>query len=172
MNDLASLTAQPMPLRVGGKEYKVYPLTFSDLGALQAWVDAQFPSPFELANKAIAAGNYNVEQQKFLLKSALELAAKSRRLIGTPEADELLMSSEGYKQVLVLAIRKGDPGFSDKDAEELFRQMNPMDLASMQAATSLDMVLTDPKEPPLNIVPPKKPSGSATSRETRRRAKR
>lgn len=170
MNDLATLTAQPQSLVVDGKEYRIHPLTFSDLGELQSWIDGQFPDPFDAVSKAIKSGNFNYAQQQFMLDKAIEKAMKPRHLIGTIEADELLMSVEGYKQILTLSIRKGDPSFTEKDADELFTKMTQADLARLNMATNLDMVANDPKDMPLNVVPPKRQNGSTTSRNQRRAA--
>lgn len=169
MNNIATLTASPQVLRVDGKEYRVHPLTFADLGALQVWIDSQFPDPFEVVSKAIKSGNFNFAQQQFMLDKAIEKATRPRHLLGTPDADELLLSAEGYKKVLVLSIQKGDPSFTDKDADNLFTRMTQADIAKLESATNLDMVATDPKGEPLNIVPPSKQNGSATSQRRERR---
>lgn len=168
MNDITTLTAQPQILKVDGKEYKVYPLTLADLGELQTWVDSQFPDPFEVASKAMKSGNFNVAQQQYLMNQAMEKATRPKRLLGTMEADELLLSAEGYKQVLIISIRKGDPSFTESDAEALFKNMTQADVARFEHVTNLDMVATDPKDMPLNIVPPSKENGSAISRRQRR----
>ncbi len=155
MDDLATMTAQPQILRVAGREYRVYPLTIADFGKLQGWIDAQFPNPFEEVKKAIALGEFNFAQQKFMLELAMEKATKAKAKIGQPEADELLMTMEGYKQVILLSIRKGNPSFSDADAQELFESMTFADIAQLQQATNLDMIVSnDPKaDVPLEIVP-------------------
>lgn len=156
MDDLATLTGQPQTLKVAGKEYKVYPLTLADFGKLQAWVDDQFPNPFAEVKKAIALGDFTFAQQKFMLELAMEKATKAKVKIGQPEADELLATMEGYRQVLVLSIRKGNPAFSDAEAQELFEEMSFVDIMQLQQATNLDMVVSpDPKaDVPLEIVPP------------------
>jgi hypothetical protein len=170
MNDIASLTGQPRPLkvRVAGepRTYEVYPLTLDDLGRLQAWVDAQFPDPFAAVQAAIDRGNYTVPQQHFLLRTAAELATSRRRLIGTAEADALLVSIDGVKEILKLAIRKGRPEFSDDEARELFLHMGMADLEALFGATGVEMVLHDPKGGPTTSGA----TGSSTSRPRRRRA--
>lgn len=148
MNNLATLTGQPQTLRVDGEEYQVYPLTFADLGKLQKWIDDQFPDPFEVVSKAIKSGNFNYAQQQFMLDKAIDKATKPKHLIGSPEADELLLSAEGYKQVLIHSIRKGDPGFSDEDARSLFEKMTQADVMKLQSASNLDLVANDPKDMP------------------------
>ena len=167
MNNLSVLTAQPQKFVVDGKEYWLHPFDFNDWGRLQSWVDEQFPDPFDVVNKAIAKNSYTVAQQQFMIRAAIDKATQNRRLIGTPEADELLMSIAGIKQILLISIQKGDPSFTMEDAEKLYLAMSRADLAKMQEATTMNMVITDPKDPPLNIVPPRSRSGSATSRKRR-----
>lgn len=168
MNNIATLTAQPQTLSVDGKEYKVYPLTFADLGELQTWIDSQFPDPFEVVSKAMKSGNFNYAQQQYMLSQAIDKATRPKHLLGTPEADELLMSIEGCKKTLVLSIRRGDESFTDEDADNLFAKLTEADIAKINFATNLDMVASDPKEPALNVQPPPRPNGSATSRKQRR----
>jgi len=172
MNNIATLTAQPQTLAVDGKEYKVYPLTFADLGELQTWVDSQFPDPFAVVSKAMKSGEFNYAQQQYMLSQAIEKATRPKHLLGTPEADELLMSIEGCKKTLVLSIRRGDPTFTEDDADRLFAKMTEADIAKLNIAMNLDMVTNDPKELPLTVMPPPRPNGSATSRKQRRASRR
>lgn len=171
MNSIAVLTAQPKKFKVGDKEYQLHPLTIEDLGKLQAWIDSQFPDPFDVVKNAFAKHEYNVAQQQFMMRVALEQASRPKHLIGSPEADELLMSMEGIRQFILISIQKGDPDFTIDDLNELVAKMTSTDIAQAMNSTGLDMVVTDPKSEPLNIVPPKKPNGSAMSRRQRRAAK-
>lgn len=145
MHDVASLTGQPRKLTVAGRDYLLHPLTIADFGELQAWVDAQFPDPFEVVQAAIAKGAFNYVQQQFLLEKALAASTQGKRLIGTPEADRLLLSMEGVKRILVISIRKGDPGFTEEAARDLYLHMGIADLAAMQQITTVAMVASDPK---------------------------
>lgn len=154
MDDLATLTAQPKTITVDGKEYKVHPLDLGDFGALQAWVDRQFPDPIQVAKNAIASGGFNMAQQQLLLKEALLLASRSQRKIGTLEADELIRSVDGMKYTLYLTIHKGDPTFTEKHAEELFAKMDFVDLAGFGQASTMDMVVGDPKASDTPGTPP------------------
>jgi hypothetical protein len=171
LNDLASLTGCPRTVQLGGSPYKVHPLTVEDLGTLQDWVDRQFPDPFDTANREIDRGRlvldaqgkparepYSVAQQQYLLRVAMEQREKGTRLIGTPEADAKLHSMEGLKQLLLVSIRKGDPGFGEADADALYRKMGVGDIAQLVILTNLAMVTSDPKDPT--------PSGTETTTAT------
>ena len=111
MNSISSLTGQPRPLTAGGQTYQIYPLTIDDLGQLQGWIDSHFPDPFQTVQAAIAAGNFNVTQQQFLLARAVEQSVRPRHLIGTPVADELLQSVEGLKVHAGPVDQERVPGF-------------------------------------------------------------
>jgi hypothetical protein len=165
MNSISALSGQPRPLSVGGQTYQLYPLTLEDLGQLQGWVDSHFPDPFATVQAAIANGNFNVTQQQFLLKLAVDASVRPRNLIGTPAADQLLQSVEGIKRLLVLSIRKGRPDFSDDDAAQLCQQLGLGDVQAAFAVTGVSAVMADPKEP--RTTP--RPSGSSTSRRRRKR---
>src|SRR5438067_1777413 len=179
MNDIASLTAQPVIIRVEVKdeqgqptgevlEYQVYPLKISDYGELQAWINRQFPDPFDSAWKAIEQARarerpFNVAQEQFLLKNAAELALRPEHKIGTTEATELLMSAEGTIQYLMVSIRKGDPEFSEADAQKLYDNMTPLDIIKAYMATQLNLVASDPKAPQIGEPLTPKPNGETTS---------
>jgi hypothetical protein len=123
---------------VGGKEYRLYPFTLDDLGELQAWVNSVTPDPFALAQEQIASGRFTVEQGKYLLRVAMEMASKGAPKIGTDEADYLIQSTDGIKEVLYLTIRKGDPKFTREAADGLFRQVSQSDVASVFRASGLE----------------------------------
>ena len=147
MNDFATLTAQPRALIVGSQRYLVYPLTLADWGQLQAWVDAQFPDPFEVMADALEKLETSTAQQQLLFKLAMEAATKARRKIGTPEADAVLQSIEGFCQMLLVSIRKGQPDFSEAGAQALFQQMTLGQLRLFLCASEAEHVLADPPTP-------------------------
>lgn len=144
-SDLGTMTAAARPLVVDGRTYMLHPLTLSDFGQLQVWVDSQFPDPIALVNEAIRAGEFNAVQQQFLYKTALEIAARGHRPIGTPEADAMIRSVHGTKRILLMSISKGDPAFSAADVEALYAKLTIGDLARVYSATEAERVLADPK---------------------------
>lgn len=165
MSSLSSLTAQPRKLRVGEKTYDLFPLTLEELGQLQGWVDSQFPDPIQVVADAIGKGNYTVAQQQYLMKQALELASRPKSLIGTPEADRLLQSTEGTKRLLLLSIRKGRPDFTEAEAAELLKDLNGGHVEAAFSATGVDQVIHDPKGSKTT----RPGNGTSTSRPSRRR---
>lgn len=180
MSDLASLSAQPTPLSLGGETYHLHPLTIGEMGKLQAWVDAQFPDPFDLATRAISRGRvvvapdgtesrepFTVEQQRHLFKVASDLAASGRRLIGTPEGDAKLRSLPGVMEQLYLSISKGDPTFTREKAAAIVDNLTMGQIARVFSATTTDLVMgaDDPKGPagsPSGATPTETPGGTTT----------
>jgi len=163
VNDLATLNAKPRSLLIDGQVYDVHPLTLDEFGDMQHWVDQQFPDPFALAQTAIDNGDYNVAQQQFLLKSALEIAARGKPQLGTPEADAKVYSFTGVKELLYLSIRKGRPEWTREEAETLYRKLGPGQIAGVFDATTASMVLSDPKaEAPAGKAPTKAKRSSTT----------
>jgi hypothetical protein len=165
MSSAATLTAQPRPLTVNGQVYDLHPLTIDDIGKLQSWVDRQFPDPFEVVNAAIAKGNYTIPQQQYLLSQAIDRATRPAHPIGTAEADQLLQTLEGIKQLLILSIRKGRPEFTDAEAKELYMHLGLGDLQAVFTATGVATVMSDPK----GESETSSANGSSTSRRRRRR---
>lgn len=144
-NDLSTLTGRPRAwLSAGGEKYGVHELTIGEMGDLQSWVDSQFADPMEIAQRRIGTG-LNTHQEQFLLRAALELSCRPKALLGTPEADNLVRSTEGTKVMLWLAIRKGRPGFTLAEASALFGGLTVLQLAQAFTASGVDAVLSDPK---------------------------
>jgi len=145
MNDLSTLTAQPRPMTVDGETYMVYPLDMDGWGAIQAWLDAQRPDPFDVVKKAIEKGGFTLQQQQYMISQALDKAMETKPLLGSVEADALLMSIPGYTQVLYQSIRKGRPDFTEADASELASKLTATDFANVNMSTNLDLMASDPK---------------------------
>ncbi len=187
MNDLATLTSQPVFLRVEVKdstgkptgevlEYMIHPFVMSDFGLMQVWIDRQFPDPFDNARNviqsALAAGKpFNVAQEQYLLKTASELAIRAKRLIGTPEADTLLMSLEGALQIMEISIRKGDPTFDQEKAKRLYENMTSADFVKLYQQTQVQYVVSDPKVFQPDERKPSDSNGDSMSRRHRRARK-
>lgn len=168
MNDLKTLTAAPSPVVIDGETYMVHPLDMKDWGAIEAWLNAQFGNPFEAVKDAIAMGGFTIAQQQYMMDKAIEKSMRPKCRIGSAEADAILTSMAGYAQVLYHCIRKGRPDFTEADAMELAAKLATVDMAQVGHASTMNMVVQDPKDEPLNVTPPLKKSGSAASRRRRK----
>jgi hypothetical protein len=147
MNDLATLNGTPKPVTIGGRAYRIHPLTLADHGDVQRWLDEQQEGRvFEALERQTAKGALPMEILKYLARSALEVLSRNRILVGTPEADELLKTPEGVAEQLYLGIRKGDPQFTRQEAIALVRAENGEALA--RAVEAADVFgADDPKSP-------------------------
>ena len=145
MNDLSTLNAKGRLLTIDGQSYRLLPLSLADQGDLQTWLNAQHPDPLEYIRGRMEG--FSTEQQKFMIRAAIETASRNQVLLGTPEANALLQSSAGFKEIIYLSIRKGDPNFTREKAAELFATMSAADV--MTAFSTADIVgsETDPKAP-------------------------
>lgn len=172
MNDLKTLTAQPQPLIVDGETYMVHPFDMNDWGALQAWIDKQHADPFDIVSAAIKKGEFTITMQQYMIDKAMEKAMKPRCPLGSPEADELVMSMAGQKQLLYLSIRKGRPDFTEEQAGDLVVKLTAVDTAKLGQLSTINMVVSDPKDEPLDVRPPSRTSGPAASRKRKKAADR
>ena len=127
---------------------------------LQAWVDRQFPDPFDVVGRQIDAGRivrdehgneerepYPMVVQQFMIRSAIEASSKGQRMIGTPEADEKCQSAAGVSEMLYLSIRKGRPSFTREQAREIYRELSVAQVGAVFHGTNADLVMSDPKAP-------------------------
>lgn len=148
MSDIRALAGRPVRMTApDGEAHDLAPLTFEDYGDLQAWLDAQWPDPFALARGQMASGEFSLAQQQFLLRVALELAAKPKPKLGTEDADALVRSVEGQREVLYLSIRKAEPGFTRDDAARFHAKLAEGEQARAMALSEADRVAGDPKAP-------------------------
>lgn len=125
MHDIHAIDERPTPLTVGDTTYQLYDLSWHDLATLQAWVDSKYRDPRELVTEHLLGigARLPIEVQKFMVREAIEMARRPKPLLGMAEASAQLLSVEGLQQIVLLSIRKGDPTFSDADAEALFRKL-------------------------------------------------
>lgn len=103
------LTATPQTIELGGRPYRLSPLTLADMGELQAWIHAQLPDPVALARRL--AEGMAPEVQERILNRAFdhEMAARKTHMLGTEEADLMLATLPGFVRVLALMCRAHHP---------------------------------------------------------------
>jgi hypothetical protein len=153
---IADLAGTPMRIVAGGEAHEFHPLTVADMGDLQAWVDGQFPDPFDVARRQIARGDMPQAQQRYILELAMNAAVRAPHLIGTPEADALISSADGLVYMLYLGVRKAEPDFTVEDARAFAEKMNAADAAATRDKSGIDLVS--------DATPPKATAGKRTPR--------
>jgi hypothetical protein len=105
VNDLATLTGQPRPLKIQSKTYWLYPQTLFTLGRFQVWLDQQNPDPEESICRNLT--EFAPQVQRYLLERGLERALRGRPVIGSPRAHFMTHSIGGITELLYLSIRRG-----------------------------------------------------------------
>lgn len=134
-NDPASLLGKASGrLTAGGKDYRIYPLTYDDLAELKVWVNERIPDPIEAVTGTAGFAKLSPEAQKYALRVAVELVTKGQRHLTSPEAAELLASPEGVMEMLYLMVRRGDPSFTREAAQALAKELTPADVARLHSA--------------------------------------
>jgi hypothetical protein len=143
--DLAALTGQPKTIRSGGKEWTFYPLRISHFGALQAWLNDQFPNPVRAAYDMTEGLPLAVRQHA--VAAAVEVAARPKPKLGSAEATGILMSLDGIRQFLGMSLAKGEQPKPEHVAaiDELLDVADEATLAEAIRATGVHSLLSDPK---------------------------
>lgn len=148
MNDsIATLTAQPTRMLLGTKEYEIAPLTWNDFGVIQAWCDRQWPDPLAAVAKHLDTDEFTVEQERYLMRLAVEQATRPKPQLGSPECTDLMRTVKGVAFLVYLAIHKRDPGFTEAMAEQIIREASASQITQLFKVTTSDLVMSnhDPK---------------------------
>lgn len=150
LDSLSVLTGQAYhPLVVDGVTYKVFPLTLSELGAVEAWGQAQFPDPFAQAELAMKRFG-SLAMQKYLLDRAMEIASRPKPRLGSPAMNELLQSLPGLQEMLYHSIRKGDPSVTRETVKGLADRLTLAQIGAVFEASNLSLVSGEPADPKAN----------------------
>jgi hypothetical protein len=145
------LAATPTPIPFDGEVYEVHPLTIAEQGQLQKWLESQLPDPWASLQKNLENTSLPMEVQKFLYRTALDLAGRKRIFLHTVEGANYVNTFEGMVEVMYLGVVKGRPDFTRDKAREIlsrYTQKQLMVIAGrLKQATELDLVLEegDPK---------------------------
>lgn len=122
MNDAENVMNRGKIQRFGDEEVVMYPLDFDDHGDIQAWLDGQVKNPMDLIRNELARGGLPMAVQQYMVKSAIEVWARTRILVGTVEAEEHLNTINGKAFQLYLSVKKGNPDFTLEMAMNLLRK--------------------------------------------------
>ncbi len=116
MSGLNALTAAEHVVEIGGKAWRLAPLTLADYGAIENRIIAGRPDPIEVAKRHLPG--LDARQQEVLLARALDAAAAARRA-SIEEIDAFRRTPEGIVFVFWLAASKHHGDLSLEDAREL-----------------------------------------------------
>jgi hypothetical protein len=130
--DLATLTAQPVRIRLAGAEYLATPLTLADRGAVQARIKEAVPHPVDAIRPHIE-GLAPEERKPFLedARAVLNERGWPPRL-GTPEGNAVACSDPGcLVEILHRSLGREQAGFTKDHAERLFRSLSDAEVGSV-----------------------------------------
>lgn len=116
MLDLAKLTAAPIPIEVGGKQYNLAPLTLGHLGQLEQWAREQILA--DLPKKLNAIGKAKLdkaEAERLRAQAVKETDIASRDPL---EVARMMDTCAGQRQAFALALRACQP-IDDKDLDAI-----------------------------------------------------
>lgn len=112
---LTAITAAPVPLVLGQKEYQLSPLQRKDWGILVAWVQDEI---LELCERQIAkVESLDLAEKEALRKDAQRRASCLSEM--SPEVLSRVASLRGLLKCLWLGLRKEHPDLSEDDVYNL-----------------------------------------------------
>jgi hypothetical protein len=142
--DATKLTAAPMPVTIGGKEYRMSPLSDKLHQTMTNWARAKF---VEIAVEA--AKMLDEENRKEIMSVALRDACKFEWNSANGAGIELATSLAGVTQLCFLSFRKehpnitpeeieaallaGDPRQNRNEVIRVYRELNTVDVKNSPA---------------------------------------
>lgn len=148
--DLAAVTAAPTILSVGGKIYRVAPLSFLALGMLQVWINGHAKSPYDLAKSEadrleVPAG----ERESWLAEPRAKSRGWKLPEVGVDGGwlDLMLSDPDGRLFFLLVALQACQPEMGIADIESFAAQIRPADFGKVVKAV-LDMGPDDDEDAP------------------------
>jgi hypothetical protein len=130
--DTGQLTAAPITVSLGGKEYKLSPLRDRDYGEYERWIQSQIIN--------IAKDNLDglpEDQQKLLLIHAFEQARKVN--ITSPEFLQRMNTVEGAAKLLHLMMRRNHPEMTEINVLSLLTDPKNLNTAMDGVNTLMDL---------------------------------
>jgi len=120
MDGLNQLTAADHTIAVGGRTYRMSPLTLKDYGEIENRILAKRPDPLAAAIEKLQG--LGRKQQEFLLGRAYDRAV-SARYVTAEELDHWRRTREGFCYLFWLMLRKHQPEISLEEAGRLLEQL-------------------------------------------------
>jgi len=137
-SDLRDMTAQPVELHIDGKDYKLSPLTFRDLGELQQWAINQHQR--RLFKNLDAISNKQMQQEAIRIFTQ-PISQEQAEVIMTAE----MATVEGTAYTFWLMARQNEPNLTLKDISALLTNENMNYIVSVMEQINT-VETADPKE--------------------------
>lgn len=120
MDGLNQLTAADHTVDVGGRTYRLGPLTLRDYGEIENRVVSQRPDPVAVALRSLEG--LSPRQQEFLLGRAYDRAISTRRATAA-EVDQWKQTPGGFCYLFWMMVRKHHKEITLARAAELVEQL-------------------------------------------------
>ena len=150
-------------LTVGQASYRLAPLEFADLQELEAWVFTRLPDPIQIAKEL--ARDLPPDLAKDILLEAYEDVKNGARKLGSPEANRLLSTPDGFREMLYLSGRKYQPNMTREDWGRVLARIVEEEGETLAEALSERNggALPDPKAPSSSMSTGAPPTGGTSS---------
>jgi hypothetical protein len=118
-------------IELGGRHYRLAPISLADLGELEQHVVSLRADP--IAALAGSIGRFTSEQQQCLLNEAVRQASKQCRYATGAEVDAFLKTFDGIGFFFWLAVRRHQPEIdAPEKARSLVAALDPAAIAQLQ----------------------------------------
>jgi hypothetical protein len=140
--DLATATAQPIPLTLAGRPYLAKPRTLDELGELQAWVKRTIPSPLVRTYESIESAhrhmvNVRAETRDAALRVANEAEASWPPRVGSLTWAQALENANQVPYFIRWALLPCHPDLTTEAAHAIYQDANAGELLDLIAASVL-----------------------------------
>ena len=120
MNGLNELTAADHSVTIGGRTYRLKPLSLADYGEIENRILSKRPDPLAVAIENL--GGLSEKQQEFLLGRAYDRAVSARH-VTAEELRQWRETPEGICYRFWLMVRKSEPKMTLEEASGAVRQL-------------------------------------------------
>jgi len=120
MDGLNQLTAAHHAVEIGGRTYRLAPLTLRDYGEIENRVASRRPDPVAVVRRSL--DGLSPAQQEFLLGRAYDKAVAARRATAD-EIDQWKRTPDGFCYLFWLMVRQEHPAMTLEQAAELVEQL-------------------------------------------------
>jgi hypothetical protein len=111
---LSALIGGPVDYIIGTKTIKVKPFTINEIAKLQEWVNRTYRNP--LLDMLPSLGQVDPETRHAIILQAKTWTAPQ---FGTPEAEAILSTIGGMREIFRILVTTGDPTKTEKDADAI-----------------------------------------------------
>ena len=125
MTDVAAASASPVPIKLAGREFRMSPLTYDDIGELDQYLRSRV---IESARQSLP-GDASPDQRAMTEESAIRVACELTWMSG--KGAKMMSSLQGWARILWQGLRHNHPELKPEDVVKLLT--DPRTLEHAQA---------------------------------------